>query len=368
MNPYLSRKIKYLSFLSIIGVVFCHAYNWQDRFLQPDTVLSEGLTPGPMLQFFISNALVRFAVPLFFLFSGYLFFYHFPFTWKGYFKKVGKRVRTLVVPFLIWTALAGGLLYAVCQVVGLDRYSIVHEKVGMLLDYGIGSWFFSPPAFQLWYMADLFKLAIVSPVIYFLVKKTRLFAVGVFGILWLLGIAGMINEEGLLFFTAGAYLAVHEITIRGMGQVAETVEDPDKYRRNTWLFTILWVTGCLVYTLLSASMGGVSFIGIVLWYLYKVNVIMGLLSVWRLYDLFADKWQENSRADSVVSLTVFVYVAHEPVQHLLMDVLLEKMDFNGAHTLIYFLLAAAVISLLVLLGSFLKSLCPKVYGILVGGR
>lgn len=54
-------------------MVFCHAYNFFDRFLQPTTILAEQNFPGAMLQFFISNGLVRFAVPLFFAFSGYLF-------------------------------------------------------------------------------------------------------------------------------------------------------------------------------------------------------------------------------------------------------------------------------------------------------
>ena len=110
MNDYLSKKIKILSFFAIVGVVFCHAYNYYDRFLLSRTFIAEGTVPGAMLQFFISNALVRFAVPMFFMFSAYLFFVKFEFSWNEYLKKVVKRIYSLLLPFVLWTAMAGGLL------------------------------------------------------------------------------------------------------------------------------------------------------------------------------------------------------------------------------------------------------------------
>lgn len=277
MNDYLSKKIKFLSFFAMIGVVYCHAYNYFDRFLQSRTVLSEGANPGAMLQFFIINGLVRFAVPLFFIFSGYLFFVHFEFTWKGYLQKVLKRVRTLVVPFLIWTALAGTFLYIVYRFVGLERYSIVYEKVGTMLD-------------------------------------------------------------------------------------------KEKYKNVTKVITILWVAGCFCYALCSGTMGKAAYVSYLLLALYKINVITGLASMWRLYDINAGKWQDKKWVKAIVSCTVIVFVVHEPLQHLLTDVLLEKMTFNGAHTLIYFVLPIVMILSCAGLGILLKKVCPKVYGVLTGGR
>lgn len=368
MSEYFSKKIKFLSFFAIIGVVFCHAYNYYNRFLQPTTILAEGTTPGAMLQFFISNGLVRFGVPLFFLFSGYLFFHNFQFTWKGYLKKLGKRVRTLVVPYLIWTALAGGLLYVVYKAVGLERYSIVWEKVGVLLEQGILGWLLSSPAFQLWYIADLFKMVIISPLIYWLVKKCKLFPVIIFGILWLLEISFLINGEGLFFFTMGAYFAVNQVKIVGMEDLKETVIDKGAFKRNTNLLTVLWVGGCFTYALLSATMGDAAYTPYVLLVLYKINVLTGLASVWRQYDLKAGDWQEKKWVKAVVSCTVIVYVAHEPLLHLLTDILLEKLTFDGAHTLVYFVLPIAIIAGSIGLGLGIKKVCPKVYNVLVGGR
>ncbi len=368
MNEYLSKKIKFMSFFAIVGVVYCHAYNYFDRFLQSTTVLTEGATPGAMLQFFISNALVRFAVPLFFAFSAYLFFVNFEFSWKGYLKKVLKRVWTLLVPFLIWTVFAGAFLYIVYKVVGLERYSIVYEKIGMMLENGVWVWLFDSPAFQLWYLADLFKLVLLSPVLYWLVKKCKLFPVILFGILWVLEWSLFINYEGLFFFTLGAYLSVNKVNLAGMTDLADTHMDKGKYKSVTKVITILWVVGCFGYALMSGTMGDRPYVTYLLLILYKVNVITGLVSVWRLYDLNAGVWQEKKWVNAIVSCNVFVYVAHEPLQHLLTDILLEKMVFNGAHTLIYFVLPMVMILGCTGLGILLKKACVKVYGALTGGR
>ena len=368
MNKYLSKKITFLSFFAIIGVVYCHAYNYYNRFLQPTTILAEGTTPGAMLQFFISNGLVRFGVPLFFAFSGYLFFCKWEFSWNGYLKKIWTRVRTLIVPYLIWTALAGGLLYMVYMMVGLERYSTVWERVGAFMEQGVWAWLSSSPAFQLWYVVDLFKLVIISPLIYWLVKKCKVFPIILFGILWLMELSFVINCEGLLFFTIGSYLAVNKKEIRGMVDIKDTIIDKERYKRNAALLTILWVGGCFTYALISATMGEEPFVPLVLLMLYKVNVLTGLAVVWRQYDIKAGDWQEKNWVKEIVSCTVFVYMAHEPFLHLMTDVLLDRLVFNGAHTLVYFALPMVDIVGCIGLGLFIKKICPKVYGVLVGGR
>lgn len=368
MNEYLSKKIKFLSFYAMIGVVFCHAYNYADRFLQSTTVLTEGAMPGTMLQFFISNALVRFAVPMYFAFSGYLFFVNFSFSWKGYLSKILKRLKTLVVPFLIWTSLAGGFLYIVYKLAGLERYGIVYEKISIALENGVWVWLFNSPAFQLWYLTDLFKLVLVSPLIYFLVKKCKLIPVVVFGILWVLEWSFFINYEGLFFFTLGAYLAVNKLWISGMKDLSEEMFDKEKYKSITKVLTVLWVAGCFSYALISGTMAASPYVTYILLILYKINVLTGLASIWRRYDLKVGAWQDKKWVKNAISCAVFVFFAHEPVQHLLTDVFLEKMMFNGGHTLIYFALPSGLILICTLFAVLLKKLCPKVYGILTGGR
>lgn len=46
VGEYLSGKIKFLSALSMVFVVFIHAYNYTDTFLQPMTCITEGMHGG----------------------------------------------------------------------------------------------------------------------------------------------------------------------------------------------------------------------------------------------------------------------------------------------------------------------------------
>ncbi len=68
MTKYLSQKIKILSFISIILVLYIHS-GFHDY---PNEI--QGMAFNFRLQEFISGMIGRCAVPLFYAISGYLFF------------------------------------------------------------------------------------------------------------------------------------------------------------------------------------------------------------------------------------------------------------------------------------------------------
>ena len=66
VDRYLSNKIKNISFLLTILVVILHAYN-----------IDNTISIVSFIQTFISHGIATIAVPIFFMISGYLFFYKF---------------------------------------------------------------------------------------------------------------------------------------------------------------------------------------------------------------------------------------------------------------------------------------------------
>lgn len=85
MNAYLSNKLKVLSLISIILVVFIHAnINIPDNtnFLYENSAF---------LQYFISQGIARISVPLFFTISGYLYFISFSCSLNDYWIKTKKK-------------------------------------------------------------------------------------------------------------------------------------------------------------------------------------------------------------------------------------------------------------------------------------
>ena len=93
MNAYLSNKLKILSFLSILGLMVTHSH-----FLE-----NESWTLNNYIQTLLGGNLLRFRIPLFFMISGYLFFYSLPEgNIKDIYPKIRKRYKSLFLPFIYW--------------------------------------------------------------------------------------------------------------------------------------------------------------------------------------------------------------------------------------------------------------------------
>ena len=100
-----------------------------------------------------------------------------------YVKKLKKRLVTLMVPYCIWVlawSAAGILIVNYCKI----SFPVIDEKIGLLRDNALKAFFSTPLPFQFWYIADLFKLAILSPIVYLLVKKLKIFAVILAAVPW----------------------------------------------------------------------------------------------------------------------------------------------------------------------------------------
>lgn len=364
INPYLSQKLKLLSFVAMICVIFIHAYNYTNTFLQPTTMIDEGLHAGAMVQFLISNSLTRFATPLFFAISGFLFFVAFrKFTFKGYLRKVGNRARTLLLPYIIWVALWTGIAAVVVLAAGMDYFPILAEKLGGLYR---GEWWqviTGPVPFQAWYILDLFKLVLVSPLIYLAVKYLRWGAPLLAAIPWAMdySIPYFVNCDGLLFFTLGAYFAVRNISFPGR-------EHP--ITRN-WLFRLVpcaWGILCIAYTVLSALGIKLNLHWAVLMVLYKLCVLFGFCSVFVLYDALSDKIKNSAFVDKIASCTFFIYITHEPLQHMAFQTVLKYTQADWAHMLCYFALPVMLAALGVGLSVGIRKLSSKLHSFLTGGR
>ena len=151
----------------------------------------------------IMETLTEVCVPAFFVLSGFLYFRNVParadasFFWN----KTRKRVMTLLVPYLIANAVAFGF------------YGLAHRYMpGMISGYFGDEWrkplfiFWTGPVnMSLWFIRDLIIACIVAPLIYLLVRYTR-----IWGVLVLAGIWFFLYSSPWfnLWFIVGAWAAV----------------------------------------------------------------------------------------------------------------------------------------------------------------
>lgn len=363
MTKYLSRKIKFISLFLMIGVVFIHSYNYTDNFLTNSTTISEGFNFCAMLEYFISNGLARFCVPMFFAISGYLFYRTFRPSKKCYGYKLKSRFFSLFIPFIIWTVISGLFLLAVSQIEILhslpfvESYASIIERNGF---YAFLKWFIHPPAFQLWYIQQLMIFTVISPVIYWLVKYTRGLIIIPVAVLWLCDLSFIIKPEALLFFMVGAYIAV----FNKEGFVLQK-----ESRLFTAIITLCWIAVNIIKTILASIADENNiflFIGKV--GLSKISVILGIISMWLLFDHIVKRIENKKGLLLITSHMFFIYVLHEPLLHVCYQLGIGTDASNLAHIALYFCLPVSIIAFSVIVSMCVRKLCLPLHKVLTGNR
>lgn len=169
--------------------------------------------PYAHLRDFISHPLLSFVVPAFFIISGYLFFQNVESnsTSVWYKDKMKKRAKTLLLPYIVWNLLTLLLDYlkyirhSVCWI-NYDETSVWYVIYKTFFDY-------HPIDLPLWYIRDLIVLVLLSPVLYYLLRKAAYFIIMIIGVWYFIGTKILISPVSVLFFCIGGFLAVRNIDL-----------------------------------------------------------------------------------------------------------------------------------------------------------
>ena len=152
MSPTLSRGITHANVLMTLLIVCMHAI-WIDE---------TRLLP----LFVLTNA----AVPTFFVISSLLYFQHWQPTWACYRQKLLSRVRSLLVPYLLYNVLFYGYYVVKIHVLHMSTTKVIPTDLGGVLLCILQS----VPDGVLWYVRDLFLFALIAPLIGLVLRKSRI--------------------------------------------------------------------------------------------------------------------------------------------------------------------------------------------------
>jgi fucose 4-O-acetylase-like acetyltransferase len=363
MTDYLSQKIKVISFFAMIMVVLAHAYNNTERYLTPFSMIEDGFTINRYVQLLIANGLARWGIPMYFLISGYL---NYPTKPRPYKELVRKRLRTLMLPYVLWS-LFGLLLYWGVQhqdylwqatvKANLEPFSsikIADHSIWQLLF----RWLIWPLSFQLWFLRCLFVYAILTP---FLVRRLAWNAtllLSVFGLMWFFNInMYWVEGDGLLFFSLGLWLQMRQTD----------VQTPPKWFRLDW-FAAGWLAILLLKTAL--AFGSYHSINPVMeLFLFRLAQIPGVLVIWFGYDRLMRGRLPGRVILQLTTVTFIIYGMHVPLLHIVENVSL--MYYGESQWVLWWVYVACsfgVIAICILIGMALRFLAPTLFGWLTGGR
>ncbi len=143
---------------------------------------------------YVIESFVRIAVPLFFFMSGFLFFNGVKkFGVSEYRDKLKKRVKRLLVPYLLWGGIAIFVRY-VFFLLGED--CILFDVCGKWVYFIV----WDPFNYPLWFVRDLFCVVLISPVIYFFIRRLKFLFVLLLGAAWLFWHKNIFTLLGLEYY------------------------------------------------------------------------------------------------------------------------------------------------------------------------
>lgn len=168
-------------------------------------------------------------VPAFFFISGFLYFYSVgtgAFTFADYRRKTKRRLFTLLIPYLIWNAvrivellLTGSLAASELTLANLPRLFLYSNSCGRDIVDVLGNPQPTTGPFlgPLWFIRDLMMMCLVSPLVWLVVKKAKMWGVLAVGLLfisriWPVGLYPFSNCSVVVFwFTFGAFFSVNGV-------------------------------------------------------------------------------------------------------------------------------------------------------------
>lgn len=300
LDKYLSEKIKVISFILIILVVYLHSYNLVINMGSSSETIDYGF--NAYIQYFISYGITRIAVPIFFIISGFLFFFKDKvYTFKEYKIKIIKRTKTLFIPYLFWS-ITGIVLYFFLQTFHFSKPFFTNL---LIKDYNLYDFldkiFFNPIPYQFWFIRDLMIFVFISPLIYYLLKRVCYILLFMLFLGWIIDFNYIIiSNESILFFTLGAYITLFNKSIILF-----------KNRSYIVLVTFLWIVLLIIKTFLYFSFSESHFF---ISFLHKAAILIGIFSIWGIYDLIKNAIDLNKTIlYKLLHYTFFIYAFHEPV-------------------------------------------------------
>lgn len=196
-----SQAINIMRFVLIVGVVSIHNVLWHP--------CEASLSSLAIHDNIIMN-LQAICVPIFYIISGYFFFYHKDFSYEMYNNNLKKRIYTLFIPYLFWNSLMIGIAIAL-TILGKYNFQYPQSLTDLVALLGIGG-NGCPFDAPLWYVRDLMIMCIFAPMVYVLCmwmdNASKIF-IGVLLIILLF----VIGRHMLSFFIVGAWFSIHKRTM-----------------------------------------------------------------------------------------------------------------------------------------------------------
>lgn len=342
-SDYFSRKVTVVSFVMAIFVIYIHANNLKYYGI-------------PVDQHTLVNVIVKLcaeviggvAVPFFFMLSGYWLF-RFDITDSSataiLFSKIQKKVKTLVVPYLLWNAFGMVFYITVTHVPFLSTLMNNGKPIEIMIPNIVEGLFLHKYYFTFWYLQDLIILTALSPVL-LTALKNKYVGIALMLVSFLTNVASIdlliVRTSSLMFFILGAYISIY----------ARDYFEIDKSNAIVYLLGFTLAGIVRYYHIPVAKQIGFFISPILLW--------KGIESIIPIKKLDKPRW--------FVSQSFFIYASHV-IPITIIGHFLSKVGKGMAWATCTYIIAPWItLGLIYVVAKLLHKFCPSFYRIICGYR
>lgn len=315
------------------------------------------------IRIFFSQGICRVSVPIFLMISGYLFFSKLR-EWDNtiWFSKVKKRVRSLLIPYILWNIISIVFSFVKVSVISrdpgagltiLDFKEYFDQNGGFLAfwDRGIGA---LPHNYPLRSIRDLFIVVLFSPVVFSFVKRTKLVGLTILYCIYVIQpkdlFAGF-STEAFVFFSLGAYLQIHNIDFATFFS-----------KRIGWSLCVS-IPILVIMVVMYGNNMPIWHLACRLFRLFGAFSIIGLVAMGIKHNYL--------KVNPTLSGSAFlIYAGHGTIILPILQYVLDRISAPSQLYCLfsYFATAFLAVLLLVLSNHLLSRFLPRFYSVLTGGR
>lgn len=377
-----SLVIDWLRFPLAIAVIFIHSFG--NKEINLDYLHSNPFSLESIYDFLritMSNIGTHFAVPVFFMFSGFLFFYKAKnFNISIYKQKLHKRFKSLFIPYICWIVLyilnteirkVAGVIIKGKPLSGIWQYLTDNGGLHMFWDssvwgLNIQNWLgwatpmTGPILVPLWFVRDLMVVVLLTPIIYNLIKRLNFIPIILLGLCYISGIWIQIpgfTITTFFWFSLGAYFS-----IKGKDMIASIY----KWRIPSYivcigtLLPLIWLNG---------RKGDGITVNIIGQTLYPFYVIASSLSIISVATSLVKKGKVKVYPH-LAKVSFFVFLSHVFVLGYISNIINKCLPIDYGLIMIakYLMTPIATVVVCLLIYSFLDKFLPKFLAFITGSR
>ena len=293
------------------------------------------------------------AVPLFFFVSGFLFFYKTTvFNFDIYRKKIKSRFHSLLIPYLIWNSLF--FIFVHCLQLIYPSLADNHKPFSELGWKGFvdAYWNLSEGLIPLWFVRDLIIINLFTPIIYFLIKRSKGLICILLALLYFTNI--FVYQPGVGMRCSFYYVLGATFSLLGMGAWEQI------YRQKYWGYavsvllivydTFLWDKNNSINTYINRMV--------------LISMVFTYLCLF--YQLCKHGYHANK---TLAESSFFVFVFHMFIIYIPVKLWVFILPVNGFTALLMQLMIPILIGYTcALIYYYLKKSFPSFTKTIVGGR